>query len=106
LAAPPIMTKRRTRAAIKLENQSILLNRRPTRKRKQSTSDENDPKSTTIVLRKRKPVCFTETEETNTKIQKKKTSKKKNTKKKIQKANGEIKHDIHCRLLLTCLSRK
>jgi len=92
--SPPDVTtttnKRRTRAAVKTESRptrtaratqkSVETTKRQTRKRKQSTSDENDPKSSSVALRKRKAVASsTDTEE---KKKKTKTTKRKGRKPK------------------------
>jgi hypothetical protein len=52
--------------------QSIDTTKRETRKRKQSISEENDIKSNTIALRKRKAVSIVVIEEKKPKKQKKK----------------------------------
>ncbi|CAF2313398.1 unnamed protein product [Rotaria sp. Silwood2] len=75
------ISKHRAHSTIQNESESIDItkNIKQTRKRKQSASEDNDTKSSTIVLRKRKPISFVEIEE---KIPKRKVANKRKTKKK------------------------
>ncbi|CAF0894183.1 unnamed protein product [Rotaria sordida] len=77
---PEPMSKLGTHSTKKneLESIDITKNIKQTRKRKQSISEDNDTKSNTIVLRKRKPISFVEIEEEKPK---RKTTKKRKTKK-------------------------
>ena len=106
IAVEPKRT-RRTRAATKPEpkmtrptrntQKSVETTRRQTRKRKKSNSDETDSKSTTIALRKRRPIAIVDMEEKSDLMEKKPrkkrekkttTNKKEMTTKRTKKKKG------------------
>ncbi|CAF4528067.1 unnamed protein product, partial [Rotaria magnacalcarata] len=88
-AFPEPISKIRSRPTIKNEPESIHTseNTKPNRKRKQSVSDDNDRTSSTITLRKRKPISYAST---NDETPKQKRVKKQKTNKIKKKQEEEI----------------
>ncbi|CAF2135446.1 unnamed protein product [Rotaria magnacalcarata] len=88
-AFPEPISKIRSRPTIKNEPESIHTseNTKPNRNRKQSVSDDNDRTSSTITLRKRKPISYAST---NDETPKQKRVKKQKTNKIKKKQEEEI----------------